>query len=139
MISDGNILRFLYFLFLIFLDRLSLNHTSANFESKKKLIFFDVLVKCQFTRKTYFFRTLYSRNYIEFLGTRGRGGVRVNKVTILSPSCSYLTLQFSVLVFLLHNRKCPILPTFDQAVFKVRRRVGGQGGEKGFLQLLFCL
>ena len=43
MISDGNILRFLHFLFIIFfLLVYPFHHTSANFENKNKIIFFDV-------------------------------------------------------------------------------------------------
>ena len=47
MISDGNILRFLYFLFF----NLSLNHTSANFKNK---FFLHVLAVSQIASKNYF-------------------------------------------------------------------------------------
>ena len=91
-----------------------------------------------YKKDLFFSNTVFSELHWIF-GHEGKGGGESEQGQYPLPFLQLPDSSVLVLVFLLHNRKCPILHTFDQAVFKVRRRVGGQGGEKGFLQLLFCL
>ena len=64
MISNGNIWKLQYFLFFIFsswtsIPHSSFNHTSANFENKKKWIFWMSLQLSNLQEKKIFFWTLF--------------------------------------------------------------------------------
>ena len=70
MISDGNILRLLYFLFFILsswssIPRPSFNHTSANFENKNKWNFLDDPAASQIARERIIFPSPVSQIYSE--------------------------------------------------------------------------